>query len=433
MGDPKPLLARVLVRKAPVPEELRFSLDLRSASWNADGAIGPLGLVPAALDLIEIGRLVWEVERNTPKRLSSQRVREIEVIMPLRNPDAWSEENRQTLSTILRLLGNAEWHFRFTTRRGRTAIDAAASALKNSSQTVTADAVALFSGGLDSTSGLGWLRQEGMQPILASFYGAKAKQARIAKELGFEHHFQITCTWNEGRRRFGGQFQYRSFLFLVLGAAIANSCGAATLYQFENGPLAIGLPPSATYRMTRHAHPRLHALTSRLFSAVLGRTIEVRNPFLLKTKFEAANILRQQLSKKLFSTIIADTESCWNLKSRHIVGTIGKNVGEACGLCIPCVVRRTALRRADIPHAVDFTHKSGAHFYDPNARIHVDAYRLWARKMLDGGYALEQFKFEMPYAVRDAVAHSQAVLSDEALFDLYRRFAVEVLETFPAP
>ncbi len=90
------------------------------------------------------------------------------------------------------------------------------------------------------------------------------------------------------------------------------------------------------------------------------------------------------------------------------------------------------MRRADVPYAVEFTHRSGRHFSDANARIHVDAYRAWANKVLDSGYSLEQFSFELPYAVREAVAHSQGTLSEEALLSLYRKFAGEILETFPA-
>jgi hypothetical protein len=428
----KPMLVSAVVRKAPVPEELSLTFDLRDASWSAYGPIGLTGLSPAALDLVEIARVVWEVERNTPKRISSQRVRDVRVRMPLRRPETWTAESLQQLTAILRLLGNAEWSFQFTKRRGLTALDTAARSLVVSN--LGADCVALFSGGLDSTCGLGWLRREHQFPILVSFYGSKLKQVDIARALGFDRHFQLTCTWSGGgRRRFGGQFQYRSFLFLTLGAAIAASCEAETLYQFENGPLAISLPPSATYRMTRHAHPRLHLLAGRLFSSVLQSKFRIVNPFLLQTKFESVNLLRGEVRKPTFVTVVGKTESCWNLKSRHVVGAIIKSVGQPCGLCIPCLVRRSALRRDDFEHAVDFTKKTGKHFSDANARVHVDAYRIWAQSITDPRYSFDQFLAEMPYVVRDAVTHSNGALTDMGVFILYQRFATEILATFPSP
>ena len=133
--------------------------------------------------------------------------------------------------------------------------------------------VARLSAGLDSTGGLDWLVRNGTDAALASFDGSKAKQAQLASQFKFKQHVQMGVP-GAMDGRIGGQFQYRSFLFLALGALVARSYSASTLLQFENGPMAIAMPPAATYRMTRHAHPMLHTLgasCSRTCSASLCR------------------------------------------------------------------------------------------------------------------------------------------------------------------
>jgi len=430
MRAPTAIPARVEIAKAPRPETQMLDLDLAGIQWHDAAGLGPNGLDRRALDLLEITRLVWEVERYIPKRISSQRVRSVKVTMSIREPSAWTPKSVGVLTAILRLLGNAEWMFEFSKRKQDSALDRLSLDGARSDRVST---VALFSAGLDSTSGLDWLVRNETDAALASFYGSKAKQTRLARQFEFKRHVQMGCTWSHGRRRIGGQFQYRSFLFLALGALVARSYGASTLLQFENGPLAIAMPPSATYRMTRHAHPMLHKLASELFSALFGESLSVQNPFLLSTKRQSADAMKAHLGGDRFEKTILDTETCWNLASRQVLGSITKDIGMPCGLCIPCVVRRTAIPGKDATHRVDFTSKRDPHFADLNARIHVDAYLAWARKLTASSYGPARFAFEAPQIVRDAVVHSDGKLTMDVIFEVERRFADELIQTFPMP
>ncbi|MCA0002788.1 MULTISPECIES: hypothetical protein [Mesorhizobium] len=430
MSTPRTIPAHIEIVKAPRRETQVIDLDLASIQWHNAAGLGPLGLDPRALDLLEVARLVWEVERYIPKRISSQRVRSVKVAVSVREPSAWTTATHAALTAILRLLGNAEWTFAVSKRKTSNALDRLS---LNGSHTDRVQTTALFSAGLDSTSGLDWLRRNDTDAALASFYGAKARQTELADQFAFKRHVQVGCTWSNGRRRIGGQFQYRSFLFLALGALVARSYGATTLLQFENGPLAIAMPPAATYRMTRHAHPMLHTLASGLFSNLFGEPLSVQNPFLTTTKREAAEAMKAHLGAKRFDKAILETETCWNLASRQVLGAITKRIGQPCGLCIPCAVRRTALRGRDVPHAVDLTSKKDPHFTDGDARIHIDAYLAWARKLTASSYGPERFAFEAPQIVREAVTHSQGKLTMAEIFDIEQRFARELIETFPVP
>ncbi|CAO3405511.1 hypothetical protein [Azospirillum palustre] len=374
--------------------------------------------------------MVWEIERHTPKRISSERVRSITVELPIREPGSWSEAGHQALVGMLRLLGNAEWKFKFTKRSEKTALDGLGGGKAGEGR---ADTVTLFSGGLDSTCGLGWLQSSGVESVLASFYGAKAKQEEIVGNFEFGQHVQVGCIWDNGRRRFGGQFQYRSLMFLALGAMVARSFGAKRLLQFENGPLSIAMPPSPIYRMTRHAHPKLHRLAMMLFTELFGAEITVENPFLQLTKRQMAEALKETLGEQKFGKVVRKTETCWNLTSRQVVGNITKNPGTPCGLCVPCIVRRTAMRGDDIDHAVNLTSRKDPHFSNLNARVHVDAYLGWAKELSGRDYDVTRFAFEAPQVVREAVSNAADALTMEKTFDLYRTFADELMATFPEP
>ncbi|SFT82650.1 7-cyano-7-deazaguanine synthase (queuosine biosynthesis) [Paraburkholderia aspalathi] len=422
--------AKVVVEKGPRSETDQHAFDLDSITWHDAAGVGADGIPPCGRDVLEIARVVWEVERYIPKRISSQRVRRVDVSMPLRVPEAWSEEAKRALTGMLRLLGNAEWRFSFSKRRRTNGLDALATVVKANASGI-ANVVALFSGGLDSTCGLGWLRENDTDAVLASFYGAKAKQEFLAQEFGFDRHVQLGCKWGGGRRRIGGQFQYRSFLFLALGAVVANSFRARTLLQFENGPLALATPPSATYRMTRHAHPLLHRLAERMFGCLFGAGFEIRNPFLDATKREAADRLGRVHGPSQLKAILSKTETCWSLASRQVLGSVSKRPGTPCGVCIPCIVRRTALKRDPLDYAINLTSRRDPYFNDANVRIHVDAYLSWAHKVSHGDYSLEAFEFDAPKILRDAIAHSNGLLTPESALALQKRFAAELIATYP--
>lgn len=420
----------VKLYREPRAEKDGLSLDLGGLQWFDGDGLGPEGLSASGRDLLEIARVVWEVERKQPKRISSQRLRRVEMAMALRMPEVWSAEAKLRLSRILRMLGNAEWSFDFRARSTTTALDQLSDAVKREDK--PALAVSLFSGGLDSTCGLAWLRSNEVPAALVSFYGPKTKQREIAQKLApTQTHFQIKCTWKTGERRFGGQFQYRTILFLALGGAVAQSFGASTLYQFENGPLALAMPPTPIYRMTRHAHPALQAEMEALLELLFERPIAIKNPFLLLTKREITSFLGNNLDDSDMRSVLASTETCWNLTSRNVLGALEKKLpGVPCGVCIPCIVRCVALRHDPIKHAIDLSSPTERATVDPNAKLHLEAFMSWAKKTDATNFELADFMLGAPYVLREAISSGREGLTYETAFILYKRFARELLGTF---
>ncbi|MGK7057852.1 hypothetical protein AB4853_15420 [Bradyrhizobium sp. 1050_B9_N1_2] len=432
----------VATMRLPRDPQKTLKLDLAALTWSAHG-LDEIGRAnPALLDLLEIARTVHEFDRRQPKRTTGVRVKQVHVTMPLREPARWTSAAKKELNAVLRVQGNAEWIFDFTKRTtGTTSADSVfgGSASEKTKPKRTAkerpsiEKVVLFSGGLDSTAGLATLMGQADKTLLVAYYARnRMMQESIAKEMGFRRLFQIGSSWtvSEAAPRIGGQFMYRSFLFLALALLFADSTRARSLFQFENGPLALAVEPLDLYRITRHAHPLVHRHLASLFKTMTGRAINLSNPFLNRTKGEAVELLRNGLGKDQFKNVVALTETCWYLNSKTIVaGRPRKKNGEPCGACVPCLVRKAALGADDTAAAVDFSNGGGRVARDPVVRVHFESYSAFAERLLEKGFDVYDFMEAVPAATRIALGDGGEMTPAEALA-LYRRFAEEWTRTY---
>lgn len=415
-------------------DQVHFNLD--DLRWYRHGPASARAFGDAERDLCEIARVIHEVERLLPKRIIGDRIDHFVVSMPLRDPARWKGSPTKQLGELLRIQGNARWEFDFTARKQgkKTKLDEVG-ATPDATEARQASALSLFSGGLDSTSGLAGYRDEKKDLIVMSYFtGNLHKQQKLLQNLGFDRHVQVQGRWQHPKGvRSGGSFNYRSFLFLSLAAAEASANNVDRIIQFENGPLALAVAPAPIYRVTRHAHPRVQQLASGLFSSILEReNMRVENPFVKQTKREVVQSLRDWArTDERFREVVKETETCWYLKSTTIAGTVKKTTTEACGICIPCLVRKAALRHDDSPTAVDLTDRKDANFNNDVVRTNVESYLDMAERMLGEDYGVEPFFAELPRITAAFLAVENEVLSVQDAYDLFRRFAQELVETFP--
>lgn len=430
-------VAKVTYVKRPSGEVGERTLRLGELHWAWHGPRPPSPLSPAARDLMEVARTVHEIDRRMPRRISTDRVRQIKLHMDLRAPQRWSGPAITAIVDLLAIMGNVEWSFSFGRRRmGANQLDALEDAPRGEGPLLEPQRLnraVLFSGGLDSTSGIASLRENAAKAVLISYYtGNLARQQEIAKRLGFPHLVQIQAPWSrDGGAHVGGQFWYRSFLYLAIAAAVADSADISTLMQFENGPLALAIPPAPIYRMTRHAHPAMHRAAEALFKGILGREMRILNPFLLSTKREAVAHLRRALTAPgELGEVVSQTETCWHLKSRRIVGKAEKRVGVPCGACIPCIVRHAALGTDDVLAAVDFARVKGRWTANPCVRVHLDACLTFADRLL-ASRDPAALMAHMPVVTEGVIADGRAGVSFADVHSLYLRFAKELRQTYP--
>ncbi len=297
---------------------------------------GPLGNVSnAAADLLDVAAAIYRLERLVPDRRRSNPIIACKLTLALRSLARWKPATVRRLRDILAIMGDADWSIDIRGGANRPLIGGTAPAAVGVKQ------VALFSGGLDSLCGVGMLpKAPASGTHLVSFYTRqKVRQRELADALSFgeDRHTQ----WREkGQSGRGRSFQYRSFFFLCLAAVTAHSMGARRILQFENGVLASSVPPTPSFLMTRHAYPPVHRLCEELFADILGGDWTIENPLRLQTKAQAVTALRAKRDDA--RALIAKTDTCWQLWSPRARGE-KKKPGLACGVCIPCIVRATAV------------------------------------------------------------------------------------------
>jgi 7-cyano-7-deazaguanine synthase in queuosine biosynthesis len=324
--------------------QVQFDLQ-KDIKFHFPGPLGPKGPDAETSDLLDIPLSVMFVERDLRRLALTNRVNSIDIAIPVRQVRKWVER-RPTLEELLRFMGGHDWHLDFV-KSGMPLRQAEKQSEESKKVAV------LHSGGMDSACGLGSLLQEASSVQLVSFYTSQRPiQEEIASELGFASPSQLYAIWNDKQSRRGrSAFAYRSFLFLSLAALVARSFGASSILQFENGFMAASIPPCPNYFVTRHAHPKYHRLFNELLRE-MSLPLKVENPFRWKTKRQAVLECRRALGAKKADGVLAKTQSCWfysyhQFHSRFKRERIKKTPHRHCGLCVPCLVRRTAFRDAN--------------------------------------------------------------------------------------
>ncbi len=397
-------------------------VDTSAANWfRADGPIGPRGVSAIGADLLDIAGVVYRSERQLPRRAASNPNVKFELTMPVRDPAAWNGSAGRLLEELLGFLGSADWKISFVQRRRRSVLSIGAISRERSIARV-----ALLSGGLDSTCGAGSGLISPHDAQLCSFYTRqRALQRDIADELGFT---VPTQWWHHAAAGPGRSFYYRSFLFLSLAAITADTWGAREIVQFENGILASGVPPVPSLAMTKHAHPRLQQLFASLLASTLGGEWRISNPFWQMTKREGLHALERGVGIERAASLAAATETCWNLSAPHAYGVREcgrqiKHANEQCGVCMPCIVRRTALPRERFAFdlrrpIVRDNPKLAAHFFEYFEFLSV----------IRDADTLGKFRMALPAEALELIDHGWTDLA--SIERLFRLFASEFFETF---
>lgn len=314
----------------------------------------------AALDLIALACAAYAADTsiNRYKTSDDSWTRQFHLFVPVSDEAVWRSQSELVSKTLNFLTGDL-WQITF--RQSDTQIVVAQRPMKPT--TSTAEMVCLFSGGMDSFLGAMKLLEDGEKPLLVGH--AKSSDVSSFRNQAFAA-LQQRYTTNApdlvgahvrvSKPRRGGLVvegenteRGRSFLFLALGAACASALPQVSavknkkLWIPENGFITLNLPLSPL-RMgaysTRTTHPYYLKLVQQLFDALaLGITIE--NPFEFKTKGE----MLAECADPAFAASVK-TMSCSRPGTRN-ADLEGKG-NKHCGRCVPCIIRRAALKKAGI-------------------------------------------------------------------------------------
>ena len=144
-------------------------------------------------------------------------------------------------------------------------------------------------------------------------------------------HFPVQIT-KHGMRAHENTQRSRSFLYAAIACVVAHLFGNKRIRFFENGVVSINLPISEQVvgaRATRTTHPLVLERFRAFFSATVGRSIEVDNPFIWKTK---ADVVRTIVELGC-APLIKNTVSCTRTYEATTLQT-------HCGCCSQCIDRR---------------------------------------------------------------------------------------------
>lgn len=304
-------------------------------------------------NLIDIATAVYAADRLGLRRnrtLYGETRRNIEVILPVRNPDYFNQPHiLERLSDTLYWYTEDNWTFKFEYRDtyGRSAERQPRLIPSGTAP----DTVILWSGGLDSLAGACNLqfndattrvrllgtggdktalgRQTKVASILRNNLGDKFTLRQVPLHLHYGRDYKI--------RDLNRICRSRGFVFLLLGAVTALLEGCKELLVCENGVGAINLNFSGSelgLDHTRSVHPISLIEVSDLISELAELPFAIRNPFLFQTKAQMCEVFHwvpERIRKAIPATV-----SCDRPQRRP-----GQRL--QCGHCSSCLLRHMGL------------------------------------------------------------------------------------------
>jgi hypothetical protein len=350
-------------------------------------------------------------------------VRSIELWLPVRDPDFWSQ-HRTSIEGIWSDLTADELQLRFEQDP-----EAAPAPRMARLPLPDHDCVTLISGGQDSFTGALDLLDAGRRPLLLSHSASGAVNAaqntveatlrRLDPNL-----VRLKLGAHKARDRPfpGAESSQRSRTFLFVGAAalVAALGGSGEVLLNENGIMALHLPLTAARigsLSTHTASPPILERMRLLACAVLGRPLRVHNRLVGMTK---PDVVGRAVSLGHAQDMV-NTVSCWQIgrTSRH------------CGICTPCLLRRVSCEHHavhDVPYEADLFDQRNA-LKDPRARDNLTHFVSLIEDLA------ELTDVELEYEYPELLGGAPAMTLAQAI-ELHRRWADQastVLFSHPVP
>jgi 7-cyano-7-deazaguanine synthase in queuosine biosynthesis len=308
---------------------------------------------PVALDLVITAGLCYLVDKTVPRQSAPDNwTRSLDVTLPVSEPNRWFPL-ADKLSQALTFLTGDIWQLHFYQSPHALFEPPAQKPLP---VIAPANAVSLFSGGLDSLAGAIDLiaGAHHQRVLLIGHYdspGPRTVQAYLGSRLRQQYpgrveilHVRIA---HRPAKAAEESLRSRSFIFLALGLYAAQALGAdIPLNMFENGLIALNIPLTPSRNgscSTRTMHP--HYLGQmRTIISMLGIPNTIVNPYALKTKGQCIT----ECAGRSLLAVLADLSVSCSHASRKQNWT--RKGSDNCGYCVPCIFRRAAMFRAGLDH-----------------------------------------------------------------------------------
>lgn len=403
------------------PHILKFPQGPDGLFWSVEegATVGAKGIDSLSSDLLDVAFTIYHIEKYLSPFRSSP-IENVTLRIPVNNTTVWQDATTIDLLTkVLTFMNPLPMTFIFT-KKNKTASIA--------TDTASYNPVVLFSGGMDSTCGLAVYKKDLLHAgkIVSFSTRQKKSQNSILSKLGYgkDQLIRFHSTLKLPDKPKTSHFTLRSFMFLSLAAVVARSYDIGEVWQFENGVLAMAVPPSPSITMTKHAHPIYHqyftGFVNRLFQ---DTSFVIRNPFLHQTKGE---MYKSALKKiRSLDDILVHCETCWFHYSNFSISGEKKTPNMACGLCVPCIIRRVA----DPHYQFEFDIAKKKILDNDKIGFVFRTYQAFANKVIDCRTEEEFYMRALDGETRGMVS-TGGTMDLSQLFDLFKRFSKEFLSTF---
>ena len=288
--------------------------------------------------------------------------RELEISLPVENPDLWNS-SREDLENSLNFLTGDIWTISFEKREETNLFIPKNYRNISNIDPTTFNKVSLFSGGLDSLVGvIDQLNLPNNRLVFASHYdskanGPKSDQRKVEEKLRNRYSSNYclvqtrvdidNCTIDNVKIKHENTFRSRSLLFISLALILAdNISDDAPIMIPENGTIALNHPLTPSRRSscsTRTAHPYYLSKLNSLLSN-LGFNHIIQNEYEYMTKGE---MLAQCTDRRTLITASQVSCSCAKRGTRKDYRDVPSGTNH-CGVCMPCLYRRAAMHKINI-------------------------------------------------------------------------------------
>lgn len=328
-------------------------------------------VTPELRDFIEIASVINYADRYCLRGKRENWCRNIDIEIPLRNPQKF-KEIKGDLELCLNILGGDNVSFNVIKMDEGIVDDIPPRERKRKKEDQKLldrlTDIVLISGGQDSSiAAHEYLQNERVPYFVRINTHDKANPKDLLKKINKKRDPMLYLN-QECKKLDGSAFntesvnketsqRLRSFYFLSVATSIAATTNISEININENGIMAIHLPldvsRSSTFS-TRTAYPPYLLLFSKIVQKWLGIVdFKVNNKWVLKTKNEViVNGKRFQLEEVISDAIscahaakVQNTAKLHREKSSYLESN-GEDLH--CGYCFPCILRRISMTEADL-------------------------------------------------------------------------------------
>ena len=325
---------------------------------------------PVLYDAMLVAAAVEFCDR-TKRRPARVWARQIELRIPVHEPDRWNQQDVATaLHDALNFLTGDVWQITFCRRKHpESAPRQGLISLRNG-----VSAVIPFSEGLDSRAVAGIMGQKLGEKLVRVRLGTKAFDGGKISRLR-EPFTSVPYEVQRGEKPFvESSARSRGFKFALISGLAAFLADAAQVIVPESAQGALGptLVPVGQAYVDFRSHPLFMVRMEKFLLALLGHSVKFEFPQLWQTKGET---LKQFVTKcEEGQSALEATWSCWQ-QNRQVSVDHKKR---QCGICAACMLRRLSMHTAGLskPPATYVWENLGAEDFDAGAAAAFDRKKI---------------------------------------------------------